>query len=271
MRVVGKSSSSSMGIIVFASWFPNLACMDSNAGLGAREALVPGSGRAKELPAWFFSSLPCMDSRAGLGEREAERLWIGSVNKLSCCLSTRPCMDSRAGLGERDAERLASGTVKVSDFSSANRACIDSIAGLADREMSLCGTASPRPGAWDSAAKKVPAFSSSIESRLRGRFCLKPSSLETISILLKYCLGVSIWVVAVNHIPYLDGFDLQLQGGILINDDQWMWMQLEAGQSPHVVDTIFNTLLKRRGFVGACDDDNHFPGLFIVRHVLRIA
>jgi hypothetical protein len=42
---------------------------------------------------------------------------------------------------------------------------------------------------------------------------------------------------------YLDRLDLQLQRGIFVDDNHWVWMGLEAGQSPHVVYTAFDASL----------------------------
>ena len=42
---------------------------------------------------------------------------------------------------------------------------------------------------------------------------------------------------------YLDRLDLQLQRGIVIDDNHWVWVGLEAGQSPHVVYTAFDASL----------------------------
>jgi hypothetical protein len=71
--------------------------------------------------------------------------------------------------------------------SSDNRALIGSSTGLAEREMSNCGTVSLRLlDSAGSAGDTGGDTSLMSESRLRGSFCRKPSSLPTLSILLKY-------------------------------------------------------------------------------------
>jgi hypothetical protein len=65
-----------------------------------------------------------------------------------------------------------------------SRALIGSSTGLAERETSNCGTVSLRPLVGDGDIGGVTSLMS--ESRLRGSFCRKPSSLPTLSILLKY-------------------------------------------------------------------------------------
>jgi hypothetical protein len=72
----------------------------------------------------------------------------------------------------------------VSHFPSESRALIGSSTGLAEREISNCGTANVSLLACGSETGNVP--SSTRESRLRGSFCRKPSSLPTLSMLLKY-------------------------------------------------------------------------------------
>jgi hypothetical protein len=68
--------------------------------------------------------------------------------------------------------------------SSESRALIGSSTGLAERETSNCGTVNLSLLACGSETGDIP--SSTRESRLRGSFCRKPSSLPTRSMLLKY-------------------------------------------------------------------------------------
>src|SRR5690242_7686153 len=140
--------------------------------------------------------------------------------------------------------------------------------------MSGCGTVNCKldPWAWFRAGtSKAP--SSISESRFRGSFCRKPNSLATISMLLKYWCCVSAWVVCgccarvmcarglVVLGTYLDCLDLQLQCGIFVDDDHWMWVGLEAGQSPHVVHTAFDAALQSQCFVCAGDNDDDLARL----------
>ena len=60
---------------------------------------------------------------------------------------------------------------------------------------------------------------------------------------------------------YLDCFDLQLQRGIFVDDNHWMRMGLEAGQSPHVVYTAFDAFLQSQCLVRTSDNDHHFARL----------
>lgn len=66
-----------------------------------------------------------------------------------------------------------------------SRALIGSSSGLAERDMSNCGTLSFSPSRGVVESGEFPPSTS--ESRLRGSFCLNPSSFPTRSILLKYC------------------------------------------------------------------------------------
>jgi hypothetical protein len=68
--------------------------------------------------------------------------------------------------------------------SSESRALIGSSTGLAERETSNCGTVNLSLLACGSETGDIPP--STRESRLRGSFCRKPSSLPTLSMLLKY-------------------------------------------------------------------------------------
>ncbi len=67
-------------------------------------------------------------------------------------------------------------------------------------------------------------------------------------------LGKTSWA-------YLDSLDLELQGGVLVAHDHGMGVQLQAGQSPHVVDARLDAALEGEGLPGAEDDDDDLAGL----------
>lgn len=60
---------------------------------------------------------------------------------------------------------------------------------------------------------------------------------------------------------YLDGLDLQLQGGVLVGDNHGVGVQLEAGERPHVVDALLDAVLEGEGLALADDDDDDLAGL----------
>lgn len=60
---------------------------------------------------------------------------------------------------------------------------------------------------------------------------------------------------------YLDRLDLQLESGIFINNNHWVWMKLEAGQRPHVIYTAFDASLQSQCLVCAGDDDDDLSRL----------
>lgn len=64
-----------------------------------------------------------------------------------------------------------------------------------------------------------------------------------------------------DRLEVLDGLDLQLERGVFVYDDHGVWVLLQGGQSPHVVDAVFDALFQREGFVSAGDDDNDFAGV----------
>lgn len=57
---------------------------------------------------------------------------------------------------------------------------------------------------------------------------------------------------------YLDSLYLQLLGGVLVDDNHWVRMQLKTREGPHMVNAFFKALLQRKGFVRASDDDDNF-------------
>jgi hypothetical protein len=83
-----------------------------------------------------------------------------------------------------ESSRASMGRSVLTTSSSDSRALIGSSTGLAERETSNCGTVNLRPLVGDGDIGGVTSLMS--ESRLRGSFCRKPSSLPTLSILLKY-------------------------------------------------------------------------------------
>jgi hypothetical protein len=60
---------------------------------------------------------------------------------------------------------------------------------------------------------------------------------------------------------YLYCLNLQFQGGVLVDDNHWMWMHLEAGQCPHVVHTALDAPLQGQSFVCASDYDEYLARL----------
>lgn len=60
-----------------------------------------------------------------------------------------------------------------------------------------------------------------------GRICSKPSSVATLSMLLKYCVA-SVRCRRLLRMTYFDRLDLQLQSRVLVNDDHRILMQLQA-------------------------------------------
>lgn len=60
---------------------------------------------------------------------------------------------------------------------------------------------------------------------------------------------------------HLHGLDLELKRCVLVCDDHGVWVHLEAGESPHVVDAAFDALLQCERFMGASDDDEDLTGL----------
>jgi hypothetical protein len=54
----------------------------------------------------------------------------------------------------------------------------------------------------------------------------------------------------------LHGFDLEFEGGVFIDDDHGVGVELETGEGPHVIDAAFDALLQREGFVGTGDNDD---------------
>ena len=53
----------------------------------------------------------------------------------------------------------------------------------------------------------------------------------------------------------------QFVGCIFITNDDSMGMHLQATDSPHVVDSLFNTMTKGTGFVMAIDHNHHLLGI----------
>ena len=64
-----------------------------------------------------------------------------------------------------------------------------------------------------------------------------------------------------DRLEVFDGFDLQLEGGVFVDDDHGVWVLLQGGEGPHVVDAAFDAFLEGEGFVGARNDDDDFAGL----------
>lgn len=60
---------------------------------------------------------------------------------------------------------------------------------------------------------------------------------------------------------YLDSLDLQLGGGVLVDDNHGVRVQLEAGERPHVVDALLDAALEGEGLALAEDDDDDLAGL----------
>lgn len=74
-------------------------------------------------------------------------------------------------------------------------------------------------------------------------------------------LGSALPICARGLRTYFDRLDLQLQSGVFVDDDHWVWMGLEAGQSPHVIYTAFDASLQSQCFVCAGDDDDDLARL----------
>lgn len=60
---------------------------------------------------------------------------------------------------------------------------------------------------------------------------------------------------------YPHGLDFEFQRGVLIDYDEWVWVQLKARQCPHVVEAFFDTFLQCQSLVRAGDDDDYFASL----------
>jgi hypothetical protein len=63
------------------------------------------------------------------------------------------------------------------------------------------------------------------------------------------------------ELSYLDSLYLEFECGIFIDDQHGIAVQLEARESPHMVETAFDAFLQSQGFVGAGDDNYHLTGL----------
>ena len=64
-----------------------------------------------------------------------------------------------------------------------------------------------------------------------------------------------------DRLEVFHGLDLQFEGGIFVNDDHGMRVQLQTGERPHVVHTAFDASLEGEGFVRAGDDYDDFASL----------
>jgi hypothetical protein len=118
------------------------------------------------------------------GNRQWQSLWRYSPSGMTMY---RPSSQPRTRALIRvvgESSRASMGRSVLTTSSLDSRALIGSSTGLAERETSNCGTVSLRPLVGDGDIGGVTSLTS--ESRLRGSFCRKPSSLPTLSILLKY-------------------------------------------------------------------------------------
>lgn len=62
-------------------------------------------------------------------------------------------------------------------------------------------------------------------------------------------------------LSYLDSLDLELKSGIFVDDNHGVRMQLQAGQRPHVVDTLLNAALQSKRLALAENNDNNLASL----------
>ena len=61
---------------------------------------------------------------------------------------------------------------------------------------------------------------------------------------------------ALDRLEVLDGLDVELRGGVLVDDDEGPGVELERGEGPHVVDALLDGLAEREGLALAGDDDD---------------
>lgn len=64
-----------------------------------------------------------------------------------------------------------------------------------------------------------------------------------------------------HFFAYLDGLDLELGSGILIHHNHGVRVKLQAGQGPHVVDTLLDALLQSKRLALAQNNDYDLSGL----------
>lgn len=68
-------------------------------------------------------------------------------------------------------------------------------------------------------------------------------------------------LVVVGWESYLYGLDLEFESGIFVDDNHGVRVQLQAGQSPHVIDTLLNASLQSKRLALAKNNDNDFASL----------
>lgn len=64
-----------------------------------------------------------------------------------------------------------------------------------------------------------------------------------------------------DALEVLDGLDLELESCVLVDDDHGVGVQLEAGERPHVVHSLLDTLLQSKCFACSQDDDDDLSSL----------
>lgn len=64
----------------------------------------------------------------------------------------------------------------------------------------------------------------------------------------------------VSKQAYLDGLDLELKSGVLVNDNHGMGVQLQAGQGPHMVHTLLDAALQGQRLALAKNNDDNLAG-----------
>ena len=59
------------------------------------------------------------------------------------------------------------------------------------------------------------------------------------------------------HLEVFNSFNFELQSGIFITDKQSSWMLLDGRHSPHVIDALFDSFVKRQRFMGSRYQHHH--------------
>jgi hypothetical protein len=85
-----------------------------------------------------------------------------------------------------------------------------------------------------------------------------------------YLLESAFLSDTLDALEVFDSLDLEFECGVVVDNHHRMLVELDAGQSPHVVDWAFNALLKSKSFVSSSNDEDHFPGLSCVSFLFGI-
>ncbi len=98
---------------------------------------------------------------------------------------------------------------------------------------------------WESAGPSNPI---SIRSAFN-RLCRRPWDLLINPQLLRRLI---------DALEILHSLNFELACSLFIHNDQWMWVQLQARQRPHMVHALLETFLHSQRLVLSKDDDDNF-------------